>query len=190
MADLFLGLVHYPVYNKNNKIIASAITNFDIHDIARTARTYDVKKYFLIHPLQVQADIINKIVAYWQTGYGKVYNPDRGEALARVQYMPDIAAAKQEIAKITGAEPLVITTDAKVYPNTIDYLQARALLKEGDRPVLLVFGTAFGIPKETQAQFDYILEPVYGAGEYNHLCVRSAVAIILDRMAGETWWNK
>jgi hypothetical protein len=38
-------------------------------------------------------------------------------------------------------------------------------------------------------KFDYILEPVYGPGEYNHLSVRSAVAIILDRLAGEAWWK-
>lgn len=38
-------------------------------------------------------------------------------------------------------------------------------------------------------QFDYIVEPIYGAGSYNHLCVRSAVAIILDRLLGEPWWN-
>ena len=53
MANLYLGLVHYPIYNKNMQVIATAVTNFDIHDISRTARTYDVKKYFLIHPLEV-----------------------------------------------------------------------------------------------------------------------------------------
>ena len=52
MANLYLGLVHYPIYNKNMQVIATAVTNFDIHDISRTARTYDVKKYFLIHPLE------------------------------------------------------------------------------------------------------------------------------------------
>ena len=64
MADLYLGLVHYPIYNKHMKVIATAVTNFDIHDIARTARTYDVKKYFLIHPLKVQEEIIKKITGY------------------------------------------------------------------------------------------------------------------------------
>lgn len=44
--------------------------------------------------------------------------------------------------------------------------------------------------KEMMKQFDYIVEPIYGAGTYNHLCVRSAVAIILDRLLGEPWWNQ
>ena len=36
MADLYVGLVHYPIYNKRMNVIAGAVTNFDIHDISRT----------------------------------------------------------------------------------------------------------------------------------------------------------
>lgn len=39
MADLYVGLVHYPIYNKRMNVIAGAVTNFDIHDISRTCRT-------------------------------------------------------------------------------------------------------------------------------------------------------
>ena len=42
MADLYVGLVHYPIYNKRMNVIAGAVTNFDIHDISRTCRTYNV----------------------------------------------------------------------------------------------------------------------------------------------------
>lgn len=190
MADLFLGLVHYPIYNKHMQVIATAVTNFDIHDISRTARTYDVKKYFLIHPLKPQEEIIKKITNYWQHGFGQVYNPDRSEALSRVAYMPDIASAVAEVERLTGQKPITITTDARVYPNTITYAAARDMLQNGGRPLLVLFGTGFGMEKETMAAFDYILEPVYGSSNYNHLCVRSAVAIILDRLAGEPWWQK
>ncbi len=71
MADLYIGLVHYPIYNKRMNIIAGAVTNFDIHDISRTCRTYNVKRYYIIHPLDVQKEIISKILNYWQEGYGK-----------------------------------------------------------------------------------------------------------------------
>ena len=118
-----------------------------------------------------------------------MYNPDRSEALDRVQYLPDIASAVAEIKKLTGKVPVTITTDARIYPNTITYKAARQMLHEGERPVLVLFGTGFGMEKETMAAFDYILEPVYGPSNYNHLCVRSAVAIILDRLAGEAWWE-
>ena len=190
MADLFVGLVHYPIYNKRMQVIATAVTNFDIHDIARTARTYDVKKYFLIHPHNAQKEIIQKIIGYWQHGFGRVYNPDRSEALDRVAYVADIAAAIDAVRKMTGKEPVTVTTDARVYPNTISCQKARGMLQNGDRPLLVLFGTGFGMEKETMGAFDYILEPVYGPSNYNHLCVRSAVAIILDRLAGEAWWQK
>lgn len=190
MADLFVGLIHYPIYNKNMKVIASAVTNFDLHDISRTCRTYDVKKYYIIHPLDVQRQIVERILGYWQHGYGGIYNPDRKDALDRVCWQPDIAAAAENIRQLTGKQPYIVTTDARTYPNTVSYKFLRQKLQEGDRPVLLLFGTGFGIEAEAMKKFDYILEPVYGSCDYNHLCVRSAVAIILDRLAGEAWWEK
>lgn len=190
MAKLYVALVHYPIYNKRMDVIASAVTNFDIHDISRTCRTYDVARYYLIHPLEVQRDIIQKIIGYWQEGYGRVYNPDRSDALDRVCWRPDIEAAALDIAQQCGQRPYIVTTDARIYPNTVSYGFMRKQLQEGDRPVLLLLGTGFGIEAETMKKFDYILEPIYGACDYNHLCVRSAAAIILDRLAGEAWWEK
>lgn len=190
MARLYLGLVHYPIYNKNIQVIASAVTNFDIHDIARTCRTYDVQRYYLVHPLEVQRDIIQKITSYWQEGYGKKYNPDRSEALSRVAWQPDIAAAAKDVTAIEGAAPIIVTTDARIYPNTVSWSFMRKQLHEGERPILLLLGTGFGIEAKTMKSFDYILEPIYGACDYNHLCVRSAAAIMLDRLAGEAWYEK
>ena len=189
MADLYIGLVHYPIYNKRMNIIAGAVTNFDIHDISRTCRTYDVKRYYIIHPLDVQKEIISKILNYWQDGYGKVYNPDRADALARVSWQKDIETAALDV-EAQGKKPYIVTTDARIYPNTVSYTFMRKQLQKGDRPILLLFGTGFGIEAETMKSFDYILEPVYGPCDYNHLCVRSAAAIILDRLAGEAWWEK
>lgn len=190
MGRLYVGLVHYPIYNKRMQVIASAVTNFDIHDISRTCRTYNVSRYFLIHPLEVQQQVIKRILGFWQEGYGRTYNPDRYEALSRVAYEPDIEAAAAAIEKETGLKPYIVTTDARIYPNTVTYGFMRRKLQEEERPVLLLFGTGFGMEAETMKKFDYILEPIYGPCDYNHLCVRSAAAIILDRLAGEAWWEK
>lgn len=190
MAELYVGLVHYPIYNKRMKVIAGAVTNFDIHDISRTCRTYNIQKYYIIHPLEVQKVIIDKILSYWQDGYGKIYNPDRADALERVCWQESITSAAMDIKQRTGKEPYIVTTDARIYPNTVSYKFMRHKLQNDDRPILLLFGTGFGIEAETMKSFDYILEPVYGPCDYNHLCVRSAVAIILDRLAGEAWWEK
>ncbi len=190
MADLYVGLVHYPIYNKRMQVIASAVTNFDIHDISRTCRTYNVQRYYIIHPLEPQKRIIAKIIDYWQQGYGKEYNPDRADALSRVCWQRDIESAAADIEQRSGKRPYIVTTDARIYPNTVSYSFMRRQLHEGDRPILLLLGTGFGIEAATMKSFDYILEPIYGSCDYNHLCVRSAAAIILDRLAGETWWQK
>lgn len=188
-APVYLGLVHYPIYNKNNEIITTAITNFDIHDIARTARTYDLLKYFIIHPLAGQQALAGEIISYWQDGYGGQYNPDRKEALRIVEVIPDIAAAVEYITARDGAKPLIVTTDARKYDNTVSYGRLRREITGTGRPCLLLFGTGWGMENSVMEQFDYILEPIYGPGNYNHLPVRAAVAIILDRLLGEPWWE-
>lgn len=185
---IYIGLLHYPIYNKNMDIISTSITNLDIHDIARTARTYDAIKYFVIHPLETQQHLINDILSYWQEGFGSQYNPDRRDALGRVRLVSELADAVEEISAETGCKPYVVTTDARVYPNTVSYSEMRAKLSTG-HPCMVIFGTGFGIEKETMMSTDYILEPIHGPGDYNHLSVRSAAAIILDRLLGEPWWK-
>ena len=187
--SVYLGLVHYPIYNKNNEIVTTAITNFDIHDIARTARTYDLAKYFIIHPHESQKDLAQEIITYWQDGFGGQYNPDRKEALSIVEVAPDIEAVKDYIYAKEGVYPVIVTTDARKYANTISYKKLRNELSAANRPCLLLFGTGWGIENSVMMQFDYILEPIYGPGTYNHLPVRAAVAIILDRLRGENWWS-
>jgi hypothetical protein len=36
-AAVYLALLHYPVYDKNHQVVTTAVTNMDIHDIARRA---------------------------------------------------------------------------------------------------------------------------------------------------------
>ncbi len=189
MASVYLGLVHYPIYNKNGDIITTAITNFDIHDIARTSRTYGIKKYFIIHPHESQAALANDIVTYWRDGYGAEYNPDRKEAFGTLDIVTDIESAVKVITEREQISPIIVTTDARTFPNTVSYRSLRKTINTSDKPVLLLFGTGWGIEKTVMSSFDYILEPIYGPCDYNHLPVRAAVAIILDRLLGETWWN-
>jgi hypothetical protein len=186
---VYLGLLHHPIYNKNNEVIATAVTNFDVHDIARTARTYCLKRYFIIHPLESQAALVREMLDYWRDGFGGEYNPDRREAFSIIELVSDIAAAAAAIERLEGSAPIIVTTDARKYENTVTYLQLCELLHTGSRPCLLLFGTGWGIEKEVMASFDYILEPIYGRGDYNHLPVRAAVAVILDRLLGSKWWQ-
>lgn len=190
MAPVYIGLIHYPIYNKHMEVVTTALTNYDLHDIARTAKTYDVKRYFIVHPVGAQREMANRIMNHWKTGGGVKYNVNRKEAFEETELVPTLEEAISRIESETGKKPAIVTTDARVYPNTVSYCEMRRKIHEEDTPIFILFGTGFGMTKEMMKQFDYIVEPIYGAGTYNHLCVRSAVAIILDRLLGEPWWNK
>lgn len=190
MAPVYIGLIHYPIYNKHMEIVTTALTNYDLHDIARTAKTYNVKRYFIVHPVEAQREMALRIMNHWKTGGGVAYNPNRKEAFEETELVPMLDDVLQWIENEEGEKPIIVTTDARVYPNTISYKAMRQKIHDDAKPILILFGTGFGMTKEMMQQFDYIIEPIYGAGSYNHLCVRSAVAIILDRLLGEAWWQK
>ena len=63
---------------------------------------------------------------------------------------------------------------------------ARLRLEGDGKPVLLVFGTGWGLADEVIQAADVLLEPVRAreATGYNHLSVRAACAIMLDRLLG------
>ena len=184
MGDLYLALIHAPVYNKNMQIVATSITNLDIHDIARCAATFGLKRYYVVHPVETQRSLAQRIMAFWQEGFGAEYNPDRQQAFARVRLAVDLQEVREEIKQEQGHYPALVATDARKYSNTISYTAMRARLDQEESPVLLLFGTGWGLARELMESTDFILEPIYGPGEYNHLSVRSAVAIILDRLRG------
>ncbi len=190
MANLYIGLVHYPIMNKHKDVITTAITNYDIHDIARASITYDVSKYFVIHNIPAQRELAATIMEHWKSGFGSTYNPDRKDAFTEVELVNSIRKAVDLVTEAEGVRPIIATTDARTYDNTITYSAMRKHLENDSRPVLVLFGTGYGMTKETMEESDCILEPIYGHGEYNHLSVRSAVSIILDRLRGEAWWEK
>jgi hypothetical protein len=188
---VFLGLVHYPIYNKNGERIATSITNLDIHDISRAAATYDVNTYFIIHPHPRQRQMTEELLSYWREGYGVEYNPHRKEALARLALTDSLAAATAEIKARCGGPVYTVATGARSLPGGISYQRLRrSMAKRTDSNYLLLFGTGYGLTEEITAEADYVLAPILGRGEYNHLSVRSAAAIILDRLLGPAWWSE
>lgn len=188
MASVYLGLLHHPTYNKNKTVIATAITNFDVHDIARAARTYDIGRYFVIHPLDSQLELVSEILTYWRDGFGAEYNADRKNALSILEPVHSLDECIQYIERTEGKVPYIVATDAGSFVNSVSYSELRHKIEHDTRPCLLLFGTGWGIEGTLMQTFDYILQPILGRGEYNHLSVRSAAAIILDRLLGEPWW--
>jgi hypothetical protein len=181
--SLDVALIHYPVVNRNNEIIASAVTNLDLHDIARVGRTFGVGTYWVVTPDAQQQELAGQIVDHWTTGYGGSVNPDRANALSLVRICDDLDEVIAAMHEGNGRQPMVIATSADRQGNSITCGDVQRELIQGT-PVLLVFGTAWGLAPEVMQSVDAILPPINGAGEFNHLSVRSAVAIILDRLSG------
>lgn len=182
---IYVGLVHYPVYNKLDEVVATSVTNFDIHDISRTCRTYDINKYYIITPVDSQQELTSRIIGYWQDGEGIEYNKDRNEAFDNTRLASYIDDVIEDIKKETGKIPYIITTSAKKYDNSISYDDMSKMMKEDDNPYLLLFGTGWGLTKEIMDRSYKILYPIRENTKYNHLSVRAAAAIILDRLLGE-----
>ncbi len=187
--SFYVALIHYPVLNKEGRIIASSTTNLDLHDIARVCRTYGVKRYYVVQPLRAQRKLVTELLEYWQKGAGRVYNPDRQEALKILRVVPALTVALREIEEETTS-PVLIGTDARPEYATLTYSEARKRLESGGS-YLLLLGTAWGLAPKLLANCDFVLEPIKGCARdgYNHLSVRSAAAIILDRLLGEPWWK-
>jgi len=183
MPNLYLALTHYPVINKRGDIIASALTNLDIHDISRAAKTYGVKSFYLVTPLSDQKVLAKKIIAHWTGGAGAVYNPDRRSALELIKVKASIIDVVEDIKGIENSYPKTVATSARRYPSSIGYAEFRDILESGI-PHLLIFGTAWGLAESLISEANFVLEPVTGPTGYNHLSVRSAAAIILDRLLG------
>jgi hypothetical protein len=183
-ANLAVALLHYPVYNKHRQVVTTAFTNLDIHDIARTCRTFGLSRYYLVTPSVEQNQLIQRIVTHWDSGWGAGYNPDRREALSIVR---SVRSLQDAVADFQLAETLpvnIIATGAACRPDALSFVNLRQMLQDKDKQHLLLLGTGWGLSDELFEQADSILEPIQGIGAYNHLPVRSALAIMLDRLLG------
>jgi len=183
MPNIFVALTHYPVVNKSGDIITSAVTNLDLHDISRAAKTYGVKNFYVVTPLKDQQVLAQRIIAHWIDGSGAVYNPARRRALETIKVVDSIADVVEDIRRIANQYPKTVATSARRYPSSIGCKKFRTIL-ETERPHLLIFGTAWGLAEAFISEADYILEPIMGSTDYNHLSVRTAAGIILDRILG------
>jgi hypothetical protein len=178
-----LALVHYPVLDREGGIITTAVTNLDVHDISRSARAYALEAVFIVHPVAAQRELVDRLRSHWTDGGGARRIPDRKDALSLVRIVSSYEAALAELAG-GGQAPEVWTTAARAHGTVEAYGALRERLAAPGRPVLLLFGTGWGLPPELQAGADVRIAPIVGADPWNHLSVRAACAITLDRLLG------
>ena len=109
---LDIALIHYPVVNKKQELIGSAVTNLDLHDIARAGRTFGVGTYWVVTPYEQQQELTAGIVGHWTDGYGGTVNPDRADALSIIQIRANLEQVIAEMTEQDGQAPLVVATSA------------------------------------------------------------------------------
>ena len=183
-APIYAALLHHPVYDKNGQVVTTAVTNMDIHDIARSGCTYGLRGFFVVTPVKALQKLALKIIEHWESGYGSQYNSTRKEALAIARICDTLDDAIIAIERETGEKPVIVATSARRTENPTSFVALRDMLNRETRPFLILFGTGWGLTETILLQSDYVLEAVEGRGDYNHLSVRSAAAIILDRLVG------
>jgi tRNA (guanine37-N1)-methyltransferase len=203
---IFVVLLHYPVIDRNGKEVVTSVTNLDIHDIARSCRTYGVERFFIVNPENEQARLVKEILDHWKKEINKIYHPARGKALALVEYAFSFEEVLNEVVRISSLagvqvpKPYVVMPDARNLPNSISYAELRRRIFEnqvskednGYQPIVIVYGTGWGISPSFFKNVDQILAPIRStpnpindASQYNHLSVRAAAAIVLDRLLGQ-----
>jgi hypothetical protein len=184
-SNVSIALLHYPVYDRNHRVVASAVTNLDLHDIARSARTFGLFRYYVVTPVAEQRILAERIRGHWQDGPGASYNPRRREALELLCVESELETVLSDLEEKWQRPAKIVVTGAQGRPGSISCRGLRQKFEDAGQPFLLLFGTGWGLTEELFALADFVLEPIKGAGEYNHLSVRSAAAIILDRLLGE-----
>lgn len=183
-APLYLALLHHPVFDKNKQVVTTAITNMDIHDIARSARTYGAKGLYIVNPVKALQKLAAKIIDHWEFGYGSTYNETRKDALALVRLSDTLDQAIIDVERECGTRPALVATSARPVDGVkrTSFSDMRDMLERSPNPFLLLLGTGWGLSETVLTQSDYILQAVEGSSDYNHLSVRSATAIMLHEL--------
>jgi hypothetical protein len=191
--SVYIALLHSPVYNKRHELVTTCITGFDLHDIARSAATFGIKKYFVVNPLPAQREFAKRIVEFWMDEESLEFNWTRAEAFKLITIKTDLDEVLKEIQELESKRPKIIATSAKPQGKKIESRELKIEIGNTQDPYLILFGTGWGMAEEVFEKVDATLEPIIGASDlpagrqgYNHLSVRSAVAIILNRLLSVT----
>ena len=181
----YVVLMHDQIKLADGSTGTSSVTSIDIHDTARSCATFGVQNFFIVTPLVDQLSIVHTFLNFWHSETGRKYNASRFQAVSRVRTEVSLERVLASIKAETGLEPLILTTSAKKisHKKTVDF-NSQGTVWQHQRPVVLLFGTAQGLADEVVEKSDYLLLPIDGMTDYNHLSVRSAMAIILDRWLG------
>ena len=177
--------VHYPVLDKRGEKSSTAITGMDLHDIARACRTYGIKKYLLVTPIAQQREMAKRIAGHWTSGWGADYNPDRREAFSTLKIFASVQKALAWAEEKEKKPVFKIATTAKRHAGAQHWLTLKREILRRDHSPLIIFCARWGLLAYAMHIAAAVMTPICGGKDgWNHLSVRSAVSITLDRFFG------
>ena len=181
-----IALVHHPVHDRTGKVVTSAVTNLDVHDLARSSATYGLGRCFIVTPVTSQREKAAHIARMWLEQEG---GDHRAEALRLTEAVASVEDAIAALTEAHGQRPLIAATSAIPgrWPQATPVSPAELVSELQDapgRPLLVLFGTGWGLADALIPVVERVISPINGRPPWNHLSVRSAVAIILDRLFG------
>jgi tRNA (guanine37-N1)-methyltransferase len=184
-ARTHLALVHHPVIDRTGAVVTTSLTNFDIHDLARSSLTYGLAGYHIVTPIASQRDKAAHIARLW---IDDAHGEHRARALELVRTAGSIDAVIAEIAAAHGAAPMLVATSARreSFPGAVRRTPVELVAEASadPAPLLILLGTGWGLADALIPSVSRVLAPIEGASDWNHLSVRSAGAILLDRLFG------
>lgn len=187
MSPVYSALVHFPVRARDGTEMTSAITNLDIHDIARSSKTFGLGGFYVVTPIAAQRALVDRVLEHWgEAGEGRKRTPERGRALEICHGAQSVEEVVALVAARHGVAPRLLATAARTLGTAaaVTFETERAAIAADPVPRLILFGTAHGLTESLIAKCDGLLPPIAGAADYNHLSVRAAAAIVFDRLLG------
>jgi hypothetical protein len=143
-----------------------------------------VRAFYVVTPVEALRGLVRRVLRHWNQGFGSTYNPNRSEALELVRLEASLEGVLIDIEARTGRLPRTIATSARDGADRIGYRALAEELAASSKPWLLLLGTGWGLTEEIMTGADRRLAPLHGPTSYNHLSVRAAGAVILDRLLG------
>ena len=189
MPAIDCALLHHPVRDRAGAVVTTAVTNLDVHDIARSARTYGLGRYYVVTPIEAQHALVRRVTEHWTHGAGRRRMPERHEALELCCPIESLELALADAETRHGRRPIMIATAARSEgPKRLSFEAGRNLVANcgaKGEPLMILFGTGHGLADIVLDTAEHVLAPIPGRSGYNHLSVRAAAAIIFDRLLGE-----
>jgi len=177
---IHLVLRHDGVLDRRGRTVDASVTQVDLHDLCRLAITFGLAGVHCVTPMPAQQEITRQTIAFWREGYGQRYNPDRKTALDLLHLHEDFETM---LSSVPGARPLLLGSSARVHEKNLAFDPLSSIILRSGRPVVLMLGTAGGLSEPHLNRCDWVLPPIMGHDGYNHLSVRCAAAILVDRLS-------